>query len=464
MRSCLFWKTPQLGEQPASRVDDSKTSTHAQRVFELVDLAVELAHDRRDLLTLVARGILKALFGEAKVALEALDLLLLRPLEPVEVVAGAIALANHVGEFEVLGLDIALHPLHLVDRLLRRVGLELHLLVLAEHLEVLVPELGVQLGERLVLVPPEVHLVLQLLEHVVLGRELLLDSNADVGELAFERFDALQVKDSLSTKSRAKPADTKRPTHCIVSFEHHLVPLPLAAQSEDLALELGDPALVHAHELLLAELTLEGLLRLSLTLSLQALLLGKLALLAFLLLLCAARLGLTLRDERGLLPLVLLESLALGLDVDAGAGRRGAGRRGLLLLLRRWTPRQVGLVVRVDQRRRLLRELGHVDQTRQVPQVAALVVKLAQRKVLVVVSLLERVEGVHRLCPAVHGAEHADDEAVDTVRLFHLRDERRDAALVVGRTAEVGKDELLERVDVVLEVHQVHDRLEAARE
>lgn len=80
---------------------------------------------------------------------------------------------------------------------------------------------------------------------------------------------------------------------------------------------------------------------------------------------------------------------------------------------------------------------------------------------LVVVPLLERFERVHVLGAPVHGAEHADDEAVDPVRLFHLRDERRDAALVVGRAAEVGKDELLERVDVVLQVHQVHDRLEA---
>lgn len=62
---------------------------------------------------------------------------------------------------------------------------------------------------------------------------------------------------------------------------------------------------------------------------------------------------------------------------------------------------------------------------------------------------------------SVHRAEHGGDEAVDTVRLLDLRHERRDAAFVIGRTSKVGKDEFLERVDLVLKVHEVRDGLVA---
>lgn len=63
----------------------------------------------------------------------------------------------------------------------------------------------------------------------------------------------------------------------------------------------------------------------------------------------------------------------------------------------------------------------------------------------------------------MHGTEHARDEAVDAVGLLDERDEGGDAALVVGRAAEVGEDELLERVDLILERHEVRDGLVAER-
>lgn len=48
--------------------------------------------------------------------------------------------------------------------------------------------------------------------------------------------------------------------------------------------------------------------------------------------------------------------------------------------------------------------------------------------------------------------------------LLHQRYKGRDAAFVMTRAAEMSKDELLELLDAVLEVHEVHDRLVAARE
>ena len=55
----------------------------------------------------------------------------------------------------------------------------------------------------------------------------------------------------------------------------------------------------------------------------------------------------------------------------------------------------------------------------------------------------------------VHGAQHAGGKLVDGIALLHQRDQRRDPALVVRRWAEVGKDQLLELIDLVLKVHQV---------
>lgn len=61
---------------------------------------------------------------------------------------------------------------------------------------------------------------------------------------------------------------------------------------------------------------------------------------------------------------------------------------------------------------------------------------------------------------SVHSPQHTRDEAVDAVALLDLWDQSRDSTLVVGRAPEVSKDELLERVDTVLKVHQVHDGFE----
>lgn len=61
----------------------------------------------------------------------------------------------------------------------------------------------------------------------------------------------------------------------------------------------------------------------------------------------------------------------------------------------------------------------------------------------------------------VHCPQHARDEPVNAVTLLDLRHERRDPALVVCRAAEMCKDELLERVNLVLQVHQIHDGFEA---
>ena len=51
---------------------------------------------------------------------------------------------------------------------------------------------------------------------------------------------------------------------------------------------------------------------------------------------------------------------------------------------------------------------------------------------------------------SMHCSQHARHEFVDAVTFLHQGDQRRDSALVVGTTSEVGKDELLESINLVL--------------
>lgn len=59
----------------------------------------------------------------------------------------------------------------------------------------------------------------------------------------------------------------------------------------------------------------------------------------------------------------------------------------------------------------------------------------------------------------MHGAKHAGDELVDTIALLNQWYQRSDSAFIVRTASEVGKDEFLEGVDLILEGHQVGDGL-----
>ena len=59
----------------------------------------------------------------------------------------------------------------------------------------------------------------------------------------------------------------------------------------------------------------------------------------------------------------------------------------------------------------------------------------------------------------MHSAKHACDEPVDTPALLDQGYESRDSAFVIRRMSEVREDHLLERIDLVLQVHEVGDRL-----
>jgi len=59
----------------------------------------------------------------------------------------------------------------------------------------------------------------------------------------------------------------------------------------------------------------------------------------------------------------------------------------------------------------------------------------------------------------MHSSQHASDELVDAVALLHEGNQCSDSAFIVGAASEVRKDELLERVDLILQRHQVRNRL-----
>jgi hypothetical protein len=55
----------------------------------------------------------------------------------------------------------------------------------------------------------------------------------------------------------------------------------------------------------------------------------------------------------------------------------------------------------------------------------------------------------------VHSPKHACDELVNTVTLLYKGYERRDAAFVVVGASEMGENEFLELVYLVLQCHQI---------
>lgn len=57
----------------------------------------------------------------------------------------------------------------------------------------------------------------------------------------------------------------------------------------------------------------------------------------------------------------------------------------------------------------------------------------------------------------MHSSQHAGDELVDTIALLHKRDQCRDPALIVDSRQEMREDQLLERIDLVLQGHEFGD-------
>lgn len=76
---------------------------------------------------------------------------------------------------------------------------------------------------------------------------------------------------------------------------------------------------------------------------------------------------------------------------------------------------------------------------------------------LSIVSLPDWLEGVYCTSLAVHSASHRGNETVDTVRFLDERNEGCNPAFVASGIFKVRKDELLKRVYLILEVHQVVD-------
>jgi hypothetical protein len=60
---------------------------------------------------------------------------------------------------------------------------------------------------------------------------------------------------------------------------------------------------------------------------------------------------------------------------------------------------------------------------------------------------------------SVHGAQHAGDKLVDSVTLLDQGHQTRDLAFVVQPASKVSKNELLECLNLVLEIHEVGDGL-----
>ncbi|CAG9945583.1 unnamed protein product [Clonostachys rosea f. rosea IK726] len=345
----------------------------AQGLLKVGHLAVVLGEHGGEFVALASLQVVGAVVCHAELALELLNLILAAAARSVLVVECAVPLADHVGQLEVLGLDLALQLLAPVDGLLRTGGLELDRLELLQQIEVLLAQLRVEFRQGLVLCAPRVDLLLQGLDLIVAALHLRSHTVLEMRKLPLQCLDAL-----------------------IVLLQHQLITLVLGAGVEVLALELSQatlclPLRLLREERLLLTLLLFGeasLLLLEIPLRLQlSLLLGQEglplslledALLLFVLAVLALHLVLPeLGDLIGLFVLRLGRRCRATLNLLLGSGRKG------------W-----GILVLGQQVGRFLWQLRDRDEAGEVSQVGTLVVELDESVVLGTVSLSEGLEGI----------------------------------------------------------------------
>ncbi|KAI6775152.1 hypothetical protein HG530_001910 [Fusarium avenaceum] len=195
----------------------------AEGLLKVRHLTVVLGEHGRKLVALAALHVVGLLLCQAKFPPELLDLILAAAARAVLVVKGAITLADHVGQLEVLGLDLTLKLLSSVDGLLCAGCLELNSLELLKEIEMLVSQLRVQLRQCLVFRPPCVDLLLKGPDLVVLAVHLLAETVLDMRQLTLQGLDSL-----------------------VVLLKHQLVTLVLCPRIEVLPFKLSKASLKYA--------------------------------------------------------------------------------------------------------------------------------------------------------------------------------------------------------------------------
>ncbi len=162
------------------------------------------------------------------------------------------------------------------------------------------------------------------------------------------------------------------------------------------------------------------------------------------------------RFEGSLLVFVSFEQTCLLVDLGLGRTRIGCGSFGCRCRAR-WKVRS--FFWQLEEVRRVVVEFGNVDEGCEELEVGAFVVELAEVVVLRVVSFAQWLESITGIGASVHGAEHRGKELVDTVALLDKGAQEPRCGIVVGGASEVGKDELLKLLNLILEIHEIHDGL-----
>lgn len=100
-------------------------------------------------------------------------------LQPVQIIPSPVSFTDHVRQLQILGLDIPLHSLHLVNRLLSGISFQLETLALVQKIEMFASQLRVKFGESVILVLPYFDLLLELHDQFILRGHLQVDVLAD---------------------------------------------------------------------------------------------------------------------------------------------------------------------------------------------------------------------------------------------------------------------------------------------
>lgn len=76
-----------------------------------------------------------------------------------------------------------------------------------------------------------------------------------------------------------------------------------------------------------------------------------------------------------------------------------------------------------------------------------------------VVTAPKRLQRLIIPCRSMHSPQHTSNKFVNTITLLHKRHQRRNPTLIIRPGQEMRKYQLLERIDLVLQVHEIVNRL-----
>ena len=104
-------------------------------------------------------------------------------------------------------------------------------------------------------------------------------------------------------------------------------------------------------------------------------------------------------------------------------------------------------------------QFGDVDETGEVSNSGAFLIKSLERPKLTCIPLHQQHQWIWRIHQRMHGRQHAGDKLVNPIRFLNHGHQGRDSALIMIRGPEITKHDTMEILQFIQQVLQIGDRL-----